>query len=167
MHTSRSIWPRSYQPATPASTNPLLADPPLVRLQWRTAGVPHGDVLHLTRATMKRTLPILGVLLASVCGLAFLHGDESTPKRTPKEALQAFNDLIGSWRGTGTPQQGTKEERDKNFWQETISWEWQFKDKDSWHKVKFDKSKYFDGGELRYLTDGDKDQITLCPLGNQ
>jgi hypothetical protein len=116
---------------------------------------------------MKRTLPILGVLLASVCGLAFLHGDEATPKRTPKEALQAFNDLIGSWRGTGTPQQGTKEERDKNFWQETIAWEWQFKDKDAWLKAKFDKSKYFDGGELRYLPDTDRYQLTLRTLNKE
>jgi hypothetical protein len=116
---------------------------------------------------MKRTLPILGVLLASVCGLAFLHGDEATPKRTPKEALQAFNDLIGSWRGTGTPQQGTKEERDKNFWQETIAWEWQFKDKDAWLKAKFDKSKYFDGGELRYLPDTDRYQLTLRTLSKE
>jgi Archaeal TRASH domain len=115
---------------------------------------------------MKRTLPILGVLLASFCGLA-LHGDEATPKRTPKEALQAFNDLIGSWRGTGTPQQGTKEERDKNFWQETIAWEWQFKDKDAWLKAKFDKSKYFDGGELRYLPATDRYQLTLRTLNKE
>jgi YHS domain len=112
---------------------------------------------------MKR-LPLLGVLLASVCLPAFLRGDDPAPKRTPKEALQAFNDLIGSWRGTGQPQQGTKEERDKNFWQETIAWEWQFKDKDAWLKVKFDKSKYFDGGELRYLPDADRYQLTLRPL---
>jgi hypothetical protein len=112
---------------------------------------------------MKR-LPLFGVLLASVCIPAVLRGDDAPPKRTPKEALQAFNDLIGSWRGTGQPQQGTKEERDKNFWVESVAWEWQFKDKDAWLKVKFDKSKYFDGGELRYLPDRDRYQLTLRPL---
>ncbi len=112
---------------------------------------------------MKR-LPILGVLLLAACMPALLRGDDAPPKRTPKEALQAFNDLIGSWRGTGQPQQGTKEERDKNFWQETIAWEWQFKDKDAWLKAKFEKSKYFDSGELRYLPDGDRYQLTLHTL---
>jgi hypothetical protein len=115
---------------------------------------------------MKRCLPILGVVLVSVCGLP-LVGDEPAPKRSPKEALQAFNDLIGSWRGTGTPQQGTKEERDKNFWQESIAWEWQFKDKDAWLKTKFDKSKYFDSGELRYLPDTDRYQLTLHTLAKE
>jgi YHS domain len=115
---------------------------------------------------MKR-LPLLGVLLAAFGGLPLLHGDDATPKRTPKEALQAFNDLIGSWRGTGQPQQGTKEEKDKNFWQETIAWEWQFKGTDAWLKAKFDKSKYFDGGELRYLPDGDRYQLTLRTLNKE
>jgi hypothetical protein len=69
---------------------------------------------------MKR-LPLLGVLLVPVCLAAIARGDDPAPKRGPKEALQAFNDLIGAWRGTGQPQQGTKEERDKNFWQKTIA----------------------------------------------
>ena len=112
-------------------------------------------------------LPILGVLLAAACVPASVHGDDTPAKRTPKEALQAFNDLIGSWRGTGQPQQGTKEERDKNFWTETIAWEWQFKDKDAWLKAKFDKSKYFDGGELRYLPDADRYQLTLRTLNKE
>jgi len=116
---------------------------------------------------MKRW-PCLGVLLFSVTCLALLHGDDSPPpKKTPKEALQAFNDLIGSWRGTGQPQLGTKEERDKNFWLENVAWEWQFKDKDAWLKAKFEKSKYFDGGELRYLADGDKYQLTLRTVNKE
>lgn len=112
-------------------------------------------------------LPILGVLLIALGVPAFVHGDDAPAKRTPKEALQAFNDLIGAWRGTGQPQQGSKEERDKNFWTETIAWEWQFKDKDAWLKAKFDKSKYFDGGELRYLPDADRYQLTLRTLNKE
>jgi YHS domain len=116
---------------------------------------------------MKR-LPILGALLVLVSGLAFLHGDDTPPpKKTAKEALQAFNDLIGSWRGTGQPQVGTKEEKDKNFWQETIAWEWQFKEKDAWLKAKFEKSKYFDSGELRYLPDSDRYQLTLRTVNKE
>src|SRR5262245_57816009 len=81
------------------------------------------------------------------------------PARTAKDALQPFNDLIGSWRGTATPV-GTREEQQKGFWIETMTWEWQFKGKDAWLKVDFDKSKNFTSGELRYL--GDKDRFTLA-----
>src|SRR5262245_14549573 len=75
---------------------------------------------------------------------------QGTPQRSAKEALQPFNDLIGSWRGTATPA-GTKEEQQKNFWVETITWEWQFKGKDAWLTVSFEKSKHFTKGTLRYL----------------
>jgi hypothetical protein len=77
-------------------------------------------------------------------------------KRTPKQALQEFNDLIGGWRGTGVPS-GNK----KAFWIETQEWGWQFKGKDAWLTIDFDKSKYYKSGELRYLPDKDQYQLTL------
>src|SRR5438045_4376959 len=80
----------------------------------------------------------------------------SQPKRTPKEALQAFNDLIGEWRGTGTPA-GNK----KDFWSEKQEWGWQFKGKDAWLTIAFDKSAHYQSGELRYLPDQDQYQLTL------
>ena len=70
-------------------------------------------------------------------------------QKSAKEALQPFNDLIGSWRCTGTPS-GTREEQQKNFWTETLNVEWQFKGKDAWLKLDFDKGKHFTKGELRY-----------------
>jgi YHS domain-containing protein len=82
------------------------------------------------------------------------------PKPSPKEALQAFNDLIGSWRGSGEPN-GTREEKQRGFWQETIAWQWQFKGDDAWLQATFTKGKYFTAGELRYLSDGDLYQFTL------
>src|SRR3712207_992209 len=72
------------------------------------------------------------------------------PKRGPKEALQAFNDLIGDWRATGVPE-GTREKRQREFWTESLNWSWQFKGDDAWLTVGFDKGKHFTGGELRYL----------------
>jgi hypothetical protein len=87
-------------------------------------------------------------------------------QRTPKEALQAFNDLIGPWRGTGTPA-GTKEEQQRNFWVESISWQWQFKDKDAWLGVTFDKSKHFSKGTLRYVPDKDVYVLALTTIANQ
>src|SRR6478609_12125251 len=72
-----------------------------------------------------------------------------TPKTvTPKEALQPFNILVGSWRGSGAPE-GTTEERVAGAWSETITWEWKFKDQDAWLTVTFTKGKHFTKGELR------------------
>jgi len=94
-------------------------------------------------------------------GLAVTLSAEEPARRTPKEALQAFNDLIGTWNGTGTPE-GTFAEKQKGFWTEKISWEWQFKASgDTWLKCTIDKGKYFTGGELRYLPEKDEYQLTV------
>ena len=98
---------------------------------------------------MKRTCLVavwLGVL--APLGLTAPGGS------APKEKLQAFQDLIGSWKGTGVPS-GTREERDRGFWQETIVWQWQFKGKDVWLRADLDKGKHFTRLELRYLPEKD------------
>ena len=91
---------------------------------------------------------------------------DGQPPKTPREALQPFNDLIGSWRGTATPN-GTKEDQLRNFWVETIAWEWQFKDKDAWLTVAFDKSKHFSKGTLRYVPEKDHFVLTLVTLNKE
>jgi hypothetical protein len=87
-------------------------------------------------------------------------------KKTPKEALQLCHDLIGTWRSTATPN-GTKEEQTKNFWVETVTWEWQFKDKDAWFTVSFDKSKHFSKGTLKYVPDKENYVLTLTNLNKE
>ena len=67
--------------------------------------------------------------------------------------------LIGSWTGTGLPE-GTREEKQKGLWEETIRWEWQFKDKDVFLKATIEKGKYFTAAELRYLPEKDAYQLT-------
>jgi hypothetical protein len=96
------------------------------------------------------------LLVVGTLATSTLLADPPAP-RAPREALQPFGDLIGSWRGTGTPVVPLGSKAD--FWSETIAWEWQFKDKDAWLKARFDKSKNFTGGELRYVAD--KDQFTF------
>jgi hypothetical protein len=111
--------------------------------------------------------------------LPILANSGSQKVISPKEALQPFNVLIGSWKGTGTPE-GTKEERAAGTWSETIAWGWQFKDNDAWLSVTFDKGKHFSKGELRYtpvngeprftftLTAPDKSTLTyIGPFKNQ
>jgi len=98
----------------------------------------------------------VGFLLATIPLLA----DETAATRPAKEALAVFNDLIGSWRGTATPA-GSREDAQKGFWIEKLTWEWQFKGKDAWLKVAFEKSKNFTGGELRYVPEQDAFALTL------
>lgn len=66
-------------------------------------------------------------------------------KKTAKEGLQELHDLIGTWKCTGTP----KEKRE-DFWQEKISWQWQFKDKDTWLLADLTKGKYYTKFVVRY-----------------
>jgi hypothetical protein len=108
---------------------------------------------------MKRVRLALCVLLAA-CVVGRALGEEPAVKRSPKEALQVFNDLIGSWRGTGIPE-GTQQEKQRGFWIESISWEWQFKKGDVALLATIDKGKYYTGAELRYLPDKDLYQLTV------
>ena len=108
---------------------------------------------------MNRAHVFLPLLLAVLAPAVAVAADDA-PSRSPREALQAFNDLIGSWRGSGEPN-GTREEKQKGFWQETIAWQWQFKGDDAWLTATIDKGKYFTTAELRYLPDGDRYQLTL------
>jgi hypothetical protein len=87
--------------------------------------------------------------------------------RSPKEALRAFNDLIGSWKGTGTPE-GTRDEKKRRaFWTESLTWAWQFKGDQTWLRVDFDKGRYFARGELRYLPDRERFQFTVLTAAKE
>jgi hypothetical protein len=85
--------------------------------------------------------------------------DDPPAKRTPRQALHPFGDLVGSWKGTGTPTVplGARAE----FWTDKIAWQWQFKGDDEWLKVSFDKSRHFTDGELHYLPEKDQFALTV------
>lgn len=93
-------------------------------------------------------------LFAIACFPPLVSADGPAPK-SAKEGLQPFNDLIGSWKCTGTPA-GSREEKLSNFWTETLAIEWQFKGADAWLKLDFKKDKSskreppFSKGELRF-----------------
>jgi hypothetical protein len=108
---------------------------------------PKGNGLHAA---------ILVLSAASLAGLS--PAADRAEKKTPKQALQALNDLIGNWRGTGEPN-GTAEEKQRNWWREKIAWEWRFKGKDVCLHADFDKGKHFINAELRYLPDKERYQF--------
>lgn len=87
----------------------------------------------LARILRPWLLAAAGLLLGGWSSLPWLHGDDapSAVKAEPaaqsaKEALGAFNDLIGGWRGTGQPRRGSNQ----GAWREDAEWVWEFgKDK--------------------------------------
>jgi YHS domain-containing protein len=104
---------------------------------------------------MNRSVQLALALLV----VPIIAADKPAP-RTAKEALRAFNDLIGSWRGTGMPE-GTQAQKRQGFWTETLAWAWQFRKDDACLNVTFAKGKYFTKGSLRYLPAEDRYQLTL------
>jgi YHS domain-containing protein len=93
-----------------------------------------------------------GFVFLLLCQTPGVSAADAAAPRSPKEALQAFNDMIGTWRGTGEPN-GTREEKQRGFWQEKIAWEWQFKGGDPHLQASIDEGKHFTAAELRYLPD--------------
>jgi hypothetical protein len=107
---------------------------------------------------MKPSRAALALLVLFLPVAAWAAGGPA--RKDPKEALKAFNDLVGAWRGTGEPE-GTRAEKLKGFWTEGIAWAWQFKGEDVWLRIAFDKGKYFRKGELRYVPGKDVYRLTV------
>lgn len=87
----------------------------------------------------------LGVVSLFLCSA--LAADNPAGK-TPREGLAPFNTLIGSWKATGT-----KSDNRREFWQEKVAWEWQFKGDDAWITLVFTDGKHFRKGTLRFVPD--------------
>jgi hypothetical protein len=79
-------------------------------------------------------------------------------KQSAKEALQALNDFIGKWNGSGAPEKPRPDPRET--WKESLDWSWRFKGDDAWLTVTMDPGKQFRGGELRFLPDKQRYQLT-------
>lgn len=103
---------------------------------------------------MKR---LAGFALFALLGLTF--PSEQTPAAakgdSPKAALQAFNDYIGSWSGDGNA-----ERPKKSSWAETVEWGWRFKGNDCWLTFKVKGGKFIKSGDLKWLPDKKLYQFT-------
>jgi hypothetical protein len=94
-----------------------------------------------------------GLMLASM--LFLTHADAGS-KTAAKEALQALQDYIGPWKGNGTS------EKDKSeIWKENAMWSWRFKEKDVYLSLEVKDSKLFKNGEMRFLPNKEKYQLTM------
>jgi hypothetical protein len=103
-----------------------------------------------------------GSFVLTICVLlcASVPAADKPARRSPRQALQAFNDLIGKWKGTGTPE-GTREQKERGLWTETMNWRWQFQGEDAWLRVSLTAGKHFAAGELRYVPEKDLFQLTM------
>jgi len=107
--------------------------------------------------------------LVAILSLVVIAGPiagEAPKAQSAREALKPLNVLVGSWKGTGTPE-GSLQERQKGHWVETVAWEWQFKGDDAWLAVTFDKGKYFTRGELRSKADAGGFELTLTTVDKE
>ncbi|HEV3256325.1 MAG TPA: YHS domain-containing protein [Gemmataceae bacterium] len=102
---------------------------------------------------------VLGVLLAVMMPCAPVTAADDDEEVSAKQALQALNDYIGEWNGSGAPEKPRPDP--KEGWRETINWRWGFKGDDAWLVVKIKNGQYFKRGTLRYLTDKKRYQLTL------
>lgn len=115
---------------------------------------------------MKRLLVLGCVFVLLLLGVRSFAAGDAPATTTPKKALQAFNDLIGSWRGTGEPN-GTRPDKQRDFWQEKIAWAWRFQKDDVHLHAAIDKGKYFTAAELRYLPGKDLYRMTVTTTGKE
>jgi len=102
--------------------------------------------------------------LALVLGVVVLPllAAEKDEKAEKMEALKALNDYIGDWNGTGGPPRAKPGSKD--FWTETVSWGWRFKGDDLWLHLHIKDGKYYKSGDMRYLTDKKKYELTLTDV---
>jgi hypothetical protein len=89
---------------------------------------------------MRRCLVLVVPGLEAFVALRVLGAGSPEETKSAREALRPFDSLIGSWRGTGEPH-GTREEKQRGFWEEAVDWQWKFKGKDAWLAAAFDKGK--------------------------
>jgi YHS domain-containing protein len=100
-----------------------------------------------------RPMVVCGTLLALLALPVSRAADDENPA---KEALQALNEYVGSWKGSGANTSKS------DLWNEKFAWGWKFKGDDAWLAVEFKDSKDFDKGDLRYDVDKKKYQLKVA-----
>jgi YHS domain-containing protein len=107
---------------------------------------------------MMRIVPPLAILGLVAAGLTL--GLAADGLRSPRQAMEPFGVLVGTWKGTGTPA-GTKAQQSAGFWIESLTVSWKFKKDDAWLVLEFDKSKHFKSGRIKYVPMDDKYRVEI------
>jgi YHS domain-containing protein len=89
----------------------------------------------------------------ALLGTSFAGGQKGDD---PKEALQALQEYIGPWKGSGTSEKNKSE-----IWKETANWGWRFKGKEVYFASEMADSKFFKNAELRFLSAKGRYQLTV------
>jgi hypothetical protein len=89
----------------------------------------------------------------------FLGAALAADAPSKKAALQELNDFIGEWKGNGQPAKPRPAANE--LWSETVNWGWRFKGDDAWLTLDIKNGKHYKSGELRYLTDKKRYELTL------
>src|SRR5437667_10421817 len=99
---------------------------------------------------MKRLFGFAALLsLLGIAALVVAADKDKDEPQNAKEAVQAFNEFVGSWKGDGAPDKANPSSKD--LWKESMSWTWRFKGDDAWLAMEVKDGKLYKGGELRYL----------------
>jgi YHS domain len=90
-------------------------------------------------------------MYATACLLVALGLFSTDDQPSPKTALEAFNEFVGEWNGSGAPDKPRADPKDA--WRETARWSWRFKGAQPALILTIDAGKLMKGGELDYLAD--------------
>ncbi len=83
-----------------------------------------------------------------------------------KAALAPFNELVGAWKASASPNVNNAAERRKGSWSETITWTWQLKGEPRL-AIDFKDGKLFKAGVLRWRPAEKDFELTLTtPAGD-
>jgi len=97
---------------------------------------------------------LISAMLLTLCFLPVADAGKKSAD-DEKEGLEALQEFIGGWA------KGTANDKKLGFWTEKANWSWRFKGKDRWLTFDLDGSKLYKGGEVRFLPDKSKYQLTL------
>jgi hypothetical protein len=105
------------------------------------------------------------LLVGAALLLLVVSSSAAEGPKSAMEALKELNDFIGTWKGNGAPVK--PKPTPSELWSETLNWGWRFKGDDAWLTLEIKDGKHFKGGELRYLLDKKRYQLTAVDAKGQ
>ncbi len=96
------------------------------------------------RHTIKTTT-LAGSMLATLGLLAIAADEPASARRADQEALKAYGELVGSWRGAGQPKRG----QSTGAWKENASWAWKLSGDSAALEIDIETGKYLKSAVLK------------------